>query len=168
MKHWLILPLLLFLVACDTESVPPAPAPAPEVEMPVTETPEPETPVVEDPELEESIDTVDETTDEPETTTADEEVEDPEPETPVMDETPDEDDSGVFTAATLAYYDGKEGRPAYVAVNGVVYDLTDSDYWRNGNHYGGFTAGRDLTAQFANQHGDSRLSRFPIVGSYVN
>lgn len=81
----------------------------------------------------------------------------------------DEEEStdAVFTTETLAYYDGKEGRPAYVAVDGIVYDLTNSDYWRNGSHYGGVTAGKDLTSQFANQHGDNRLARFPIVGTFV-
>jgi len=82
-----------------------------------------------------------------------------------VDEEESTDD--VFTAETLAYYDGKEGRPAYVAVDGIVYDLTNSDYWRNGSHYGGVTAGKDLTSQFANQHGDNRLARFPIVGTFV-
>lgn len=82
-----------------------------------------------------------------------------------VDEEESTDD--VFTTETLAYYDGKEGRPAYVAVDGIVYDLTNSDYWRNGSHYGGVTAGKDLTSQFANQHGDNRLARFPIVGTFV-
>ena len=82
-----------------------------------------------------------------------------------VDEEESTDD--VFKTETLAYYDGKEGRPAYVAVDGIVYDLTNSDYWRNGSHYGGVTAGKDLTSQFANQHGDNRLARFPIVGTFV-
>ena len=81
----------------------------------------------------------------------------------------DEEEStdAVFTTETLAYYDGQEGRPAYVAVNGVVYDVTSSSRWRDGAH-NGFQAGRDLTRQFNNQHGDSRLGRFPIVGTYTD
>ena len=71
----------------------------------------------------------------------------------------------VFNAETLSYYDGREGRPAYVAVAGIVYDLTESSYWRNGSH-NGYQAGRDLTNAFP--HGDSRLTRFPIVGTYTD
>ena len=31
-----------------------------------------------------------------------------------------------FTLAQLAQYDGQNGQPAYVAVDGVVYDVTNS------------------------------------------
>lgn len=69
----------------------------------------------------------------------------------------------VFTLEELATYNGRDGQPAYVAVNGVVYDLTNSPMWRNGSH-NGVQAGRDLTSIFESQHGDDRLSEFPIVG----
>jgi len=69
----------------------------------------------------------------------------------------------VFTLDELATYNGENGQPAYVAVNGVVYDLTSSPMWRNGAH-NGVKAGQDLTSVFESQHGDDRLSEFPVVG----
>ncbi|MDQ7826609.1 MAG: cytochrome b5 domain-containing protein [Candidatus Eremiobacteraeota bacterium] len=53
-----------------------------------------------------------------------------------------------FTLAELEKYDGKEGRKAYVAVDGVVYDVTGSKYWPKGSHRmcsKGAAAGKDLT-----------------------
>lgn len=69
----------------------------------------------------------------------------------------------IFTAQTLSVYNGLNGQPAYVAVDGVVYDMTD--YFNGGNHYG-YTAGQDLSTAFHNKHPDSFLNRLTIVGSY--
>jgi predicted heme/steroid binding protein len=67
----------------------------------------------------------------------------------------------VFSVAELAKYDGQNGNPAYVAVDGAVYDL--SSIFVGGFHQG-FTAGQDLTAAFYSQHDKSRLAGFPVVG----
>ncbi len=69
----------------------------------------------------------------------------------------------VFTAASLAYYDGLDGRPDYAAVSGVVYDVSSA--FRNGDHHG-YSAGVDLTDLFYTQHQSQLLSRYPIVGAY--
>jgi len=45
-----------------------------------------------------------------------------------------EGETRVFTAAELATFDGKDGRPAYVAVDGVVYDVTGQPNWPGGEH----------------------------------
>ena len=72
----------------------------------------------------------------------------------------------VFTAAELATYNGKNGNPAYVAVNGVVYDVTNVKEWQNGTHQG-LSAGQDLTSQIAQSpHGTSVLSGLTVVGTY--
>lgn len=70
-----------------------------------------------------------------------------------------------FTLEELAQYDGKDGREAYVAVDGVVYDVTRSSLWKGGEH-NGFTAGRDLTEEIKNvsPHGVSKLNNIPVVG----
>ena len=34
-----------------------------------------------------------------------------------------------FTLEELAKYNGKDGNPAYVAVNGIVYDVTNNAAW---------------------------------------
>ena len=70
----------------------------------------------------------------------------------------------VFTKAELAKYNGQNGNPAYVAVSGVVYDVTNVKQWSNGQHHG-LSAGQDLTAQIAGApHGTSVLDGLPVVG----
>lgn len=49
-----------------------------------------------------------------------------------------------FTLDELAQYDGKNGNDAYVAVDGIVYDVTNAAKWQNGSHYG-VQAGTDCT-----------------------
>ena len=53
--------------------------------------------------------------------------------------------SGDLSPEELASYDGKEGRPAYFAVEGRIYDATTSLLWKNGVHIGRHHAGTDLT-----------------------
>ncbi len=71
----------------------------------------------------------------------------------------------VLTLEELAQYDGKDGRKAYVAVDGIIYDMTDSALWMQGMH-NGFQAGRDLTEAIKKEspHGVSKLSNVPRVG----
>lgn len=72
-----------------------------------------------------------------------------------------------FTLDELAQYDGKNGNDAYVAVAGIVYDVTNADKWQNGNHYG-VQAGTDLTTAInRSPHGSSVLEGLPIVGTLV-
>lgn len=69
----------------------------------------------------------------------------------------------VFTVQTLSVYNGLNGQPAYVAVDGVVYDL--SSVFVNGIH-SGFSAGQDLSQIFHSQHPNDLLKGFPIVGEF--
>ncbi|WMJ82249.1 DUF5661 family protein [Clostridium sp. MB40-C1] len=69
-----------------------------------------------------------------------------------------------FTLSELAQYDGTMGKPAYVAVNGIVYDVSDISKWKGGTHYG-LTAGKDLSSDFETCHGiSSKLEKLPKVG----
>ena len=61
----------------------------------------------------------------------------------------------VFTKEELRKYDGKDGYPAYVAVDGVVYDVSKIFQWKGGMHYG-LIAGQDLTAYFEGCHSDNK------------
>lgn len=69
----------------------------------------------------------------------------------------------VFTAETLKAYNGLNGQSAYVAVDGVVYDM--SNVFKNGNHHG-YQAGQDLSEAFHAEHPDNFLNGYRIVGSY--
>lgn len=41
-----------------------------------------------------------------------------------------------FTTAELAKYNGQNGKPAYVAANGKVFDVTKNSYWIKGMKHG--------------------------------
>jgi predicted heme/steroid binding protein len=72
-----------------------------------------------------------------------------------------------FTAEELAQYDGRDGRRVYVAFDGVVYDLTDSAMWGDGDHEGMHAAGADLTADHDDAPHDVYVTDFPEVGRLV-
>ncbi|MGE5557083.1 MAG: cytochrome b5 domain-containing protein [Bacillota bacterium] len=71
----------------------------------------------------------------------------------------------VFTRVELALYNGQNGKPAYVAVNGTVYDVTT--VFIQGRHFE-HVAGQDLTGAFLRQHVPAALSGYPVVGRLVN
>ncbi len=72
-----------------------------------------------------------------------------------------------FTLDELAQYDGKNGNDAYVAIDGIVYDVTNAAKWQNGSHYG-VQAGTDCTTAISRSpHGTSVLDGLPIVGILV-
>ncbi|KRK98541.1 hypothetical protein FD04_GL000273 [Secundilactobacillus odoratitofui DSM 19909 = JCM 15043] len=73
-----------------------------------------------------------------------------------------------LTKEELKQYDGKDGHKAYVAIDGTIYDLTDIDAWKGGNHHG-LTAGNDLSEQILNApHKKSVLAKLPVVGQLVD
>lgn len=73
-----------------------------------------------------------------------------------------------FTIFDLKKFDGKEGRPAYVALKGKVYDVSDSPLWKEGKHPGAHTAGLDLTLSILNApHSEEALMKFEVVGELV-
>ena len=70
-----------------------------------------------------------------------------------------------FTLEELQACDGSEGKPAYVAYQGRVIDVSLSERWPQGHHMGTHQAGRDLTGEIeAAPHGPEFLERFPEVG----
>ena len=76
----------------------------------------------------------------------------------------------VFTAEELKKYNGKEGMPAYVAVDGIVYDLSKSKVWSTGRHMMMHDAGTDQSFAIHNKapkfiHKDGKiLEKMPKVG----
>ena len=70
-----------------------------------------------------------------------------------------------MTEQELARYDGQDGRAAYIAVGGTVYDVSTSPYWQNGRHEGLHQAGRDLTQELKSApHVRAVVERFPVAG----
>jgi len=74
-----------------------------------------------------------------------------------------------FTLEELKQYDGREGRPAYIAYKGKVYDVTDSYLWIDGDHQGQHVAGKDLTEEITlAPHGEEILQKVKLIGVLVS
>ena len=70
-----------------------------------------------------------------------------------------------FTIEEIGRSNGKDGKPAYVAVGGKVYDLTESKMWKGGVHMNRHHAGKDLTSDIqAAPHDPGVLERYPQTG----
>jgi predicted heme/steroid binding protein len=73
-----------------------------------------------------------------------------------------------LTQQELARYDGRDGRPGYIAYKGRIYDVTLSYHWRGGRHHFRHHAGTDLTGALdGGPHGAYLLERVPQVGILV-
>lgn len=74
-----------------------------------------------------------------------------------------------FTDEELAKYDGKDGRPSYIAYAGLVYDVTHSFLWKGGRHQAMHVAGCDLSnALHEAPHGTDMLLRVPTIGEMTS
>lgn len=79
-------------------------------------------------------------------------------------ESADKTNLKTFTLEELKKYDGQNGNPAYVAVNGTVYDVSNDRKWQNGKHEE-YKAGTDLTADMKNAPHDNKvLDSLPVIG----
>ena len=71
-----------------------------------------------------------------------------------------------FTLQELSHFDGRAGRPAYVACRGRVYDVSGSFLWQHGSHQVLHHAGRDLTDRLTEAPHTARLlRRYPMIGT---
>lgn len=75
----------------------------------------------------------------------------------------------VYTLEELTKFDGQNGNAAYVAVDGVVYDVSDSRLWPEGVHGScslGASAGGDLSELIQKAPASMRalLEKMPVVG----
>ncbi len=78
--------------------------------------------------------------------------------------TPAETVQRTFTLQELTQYDGQNGTPAYLAIKGIVYDVTTVQLLNDGRHHG-VTPGNDVTDQFI--HNKAILNRLQVVGTLV-
>ena len=77
----------------------------------------------------------------------------------------DESELATMTLEYVSQYNGQDGNRAYIVVDNIVYDVTDSARWQNGMH-NDYQAGNDLTDEIENisPHGISVLDRMEKVG----
>ncbi len=72
-----------------------------------------------------------------------------------------------FTVTELAKFNGKDGNRAYVAYNGIVYDVTDEGAWKGGSHKGN-DSGVDITDKLNKiWHGAKVMKNHPVMGKLV-
>ena len=96
--------------------------------------------------------------------------EEPVSEEPMAEESEEEvtldEELPIFTMEEIAAFDGQDGNPAYVVVDGLVYDVTESGLWSGGVHQGQHHSGQDLTDEIMEDspHGTRVLNRMEIVG----
>jgi predicted heme/steroid binding protein/uncharacterized membrane protein len=73
-----------------------------------------------------------------------------------------------LTAEELHSFDGKEGRPAFIAYKGTIYDVTESKLWKEGSHARKHHAGSDLTdALKTAPHTEDKVLSMPEVGKLI-
>lgn len=73
-----------------------------------------------------------------------------------------------LTLKELSKYDGKNGNPAYIAVNGIIYDVTNDAVFKKSPH-NSVILGADITKEFKECHNadESVLAKLPIVGKVI-
>ncbi len=73
-----------------------------------------------------------------------------------------------ITLKELQANDGKDGKPAWIAYQGKVYDISESSFWMEGEHMGMHSAGRDLTDELEMApHGNEKFADIKLVGNLV-
>ncbi len=71
-----------------------------------------------------------------------------------------------FNKEELARSNGKNGASAFFAVNGMIYDVTNSPLWEDGEHESLHEAGKDLTQKLElAPHGADVIERYYVVGT---
>ncbi len=70
-----------------------------------------------------------------------------------------------FTREELQRFDGKEGRPIYIAYKGKVYDISKSPLFQGEKRMRCHVAGKDLTREIdIAPHGEDLVFTFQVVG----
>jgi len=73
-------------------------------------------------------------------------------------------DLPIYTKSQLALRNGQDKPQIWVALKGVIYDVTESRLWRNGKLYEHW-AGQDLTEELADApHTETVFEKFVAVG----
>jgi predicted heme/steroid binding protein len=73
-----------------------------------------------------------------------------------------------ITRQELEENNGQNGKPAYIAYQGKVYDVSDSSFWMDGEHMSMHNAGKDLTEDLEMApHREENFSKVKFVGELV-
>jgi len=67
----------------------------------------------------------------------------------------------LFTLDELSKYNGENGNYAYIAIKGIVYDISNIALLRSGKHHG-VISGNDVTKLFP--HAINIIKRAKVVG----
>ena len=75
--------------------------------------------------------------------------------------------SNNLTLKELKNFNGKEGKKAFIAVDGIIYDVSGEKAWVSGNHKG-IQAGQDVSKEILKApHGISVLEKLNIIGKII-
>lgn len=70
-----------------------------------------------------------------------------------------------MTLEELSAYNGKDGAKAYIAVDGLIYDVSPIPAWAGGLHQNKVQAGTDASDLIGQSpHGKSVLEKLQVVG----
>jgi predicted heme/steroid binding protein len=74
----------------------------------------------------------------------------------------------LFTKAQLALRNGQDRPEVWVALRGVIYDVSKSRLWNKGKHYEHW-AGQDLTDELPDApHNEKVFDKFKVVGKLTD
>jgi predicted heme/steroid binding protein len=78
--------------------------------------------------------------------------------------TPDTKNLPIYTRNQLALRNGQDKPQIWIALNGIIYDVTTSRLWRDGKHYEHW-AGQDLTHELKDApHTENVFDKFKPIG----
>ena len=74
----------------------------------------------------------------------------------------------LFNRAQLALRNGQDKPEVWVALHGIIYDVSKSRLWNKGKHYEHW-AGQDLTDELPDApHNEKVFDKFRVVGKLAN
>ena len=77
---------------------------------------------------------------------------------------PKTEDLPVYTRSQLALRNGQDKPQVWVALHGIIYEVTLSRLWHNGKHYEHW-AGQDLTDELKDApHTEKVFDKFKAIG----
>ena len=79
-----------------------------------------------------------------------------------------EPEQRIFSRAQLALRNGQDKPEVWVALNGIIYDVSKSRLWNKGKHYEHW-AGQDLTDELPDApHNEKVFDKFKVVGKLTD